>query len=82
MALGDGVAEGAEHGDSGGGGDGVADGFREQGVHRDGEMGAVLLGGTEGEEEQAAVELLQFGDVWPGEVLEAEGGVHGYHNRA
>jgi hypothetical protein len=25
---------------------------------------------------------LQFGDVWPSEVLEAEGGVHGYHSRA
>jgi hypothetical protein len=75
VALGDGVAEGAENGDSGGGGDSVADGFGEEGVHRDGEMGAVLLGGAEGEEEKAAVEFLQFGDVWPGEVLEAEGGV-------
>ena len=75
VTLGDGVAEGAQHGDTSGGGDGVADGFREQGVHGDGEMGAVLLGRAEREEEQAAVELLQFGDVWPGEVLEVEVGV-------
>jgi len=82
VALGDGVAEGAEHGDSGGGGDGGADGLGEQGVHRDWEVRAVLLRRAEGKEQQAAVELLQFGDVWPSEVLEAEGGVHGYHSRA
>jgi hypothetical protein len=73
MALGGRVAQSRQHRHARSRRSRMADRLRQQRVHRHRQVRPVLLGGTERQQQQAAVLPAKFRDPGPGEVLEQDG---------